>query len=82
MVPSPPSPSWCSEWDIIFWSTAFGNNTSQFFTPRKWVSGAPGITCDLSGVVGILIETKLRKQMDAKLVELHKFRLTLDFGNR
>jgi hypothetical protein len=29
-----------------------------------------------------LIETKLWKQMDAKSVELRKFRLTLDFGNR
>ena len=29
-----------------------------------------------------LIETKLQKQMDAKSVELCKFRLTLDLGNR
>ena len=71
-MPSPPSPSWCSQWETICASLVFGRSASKCLTPLKWVSGAPGTTCDHTGVLGILIGTKLREQTDAKPVELQQ----------
>ena len=57
LVPTPPSPSSCSEWEKRC-GEEFGSTAFKCLTPWKCVAGAPGTTCDLSGNVGILLLEK------------------------